>query len=58
MKYLHESFTGFHPGYPQNRVSTEAFSDRGAKMKIKKVLVGLRLMRRDENYRVIKTEKA
>ena len=55
MKYWHESFTGFHPDAPKIRVSVEAFTSRRAQMKIKKDLVSLQLMRKDESYRVIKT---
>ena len=56
MKYWYESFTGFHPDAPKIRVSVDAFGHRGAQLKIKRDLVCLWLMRKDENYRVIKTE--
>lgn len=53
-QYLH--FIGWYEPSPQNKVEIEAFSDRGAKVKTRRILSSLHIMYPTEKLDKIKLE--
>lgn len=57
MPFTYSKYIGYHETAPANKVEVEAFSDRGAKMKINKTLSEQRLIPRRKGLDKIKIER-
>lgn len=57
MPFTYSKYIGYHETAPANKVEVEAFSDRGAKMKARKILGSMRLIPPSEKIDKIKLER-
>jgi len=57
MNYSYSTFVAWHESSPQNKVEIEAFSDRGARVKARKILSSLHIIFPTEKLEKIRTER-
>lgn len=55
--YQYLNFTGHHPNYPEKQISVEAFSLRGARIKVRKILASMHLIDKKEPLESIKVNQ-